>query len=401
MSIASGVFKILRGKKEANWGIPDGPLGAKDIRRVTADFSLKKDLYESKEIRTDQQDLDARHGQRKTEGTLKSEMNPGDQSEFYSAVTRKEFLPGVASTAFSATVEAEVGDVPGSIVRAAGSFIADGLAIGSVVRFAGLTNIGNNGGNFVVSGITALKLSGQFLNGDALVAQPVASAGVVATEYGKSTWVPKTGHINPSWSMEQFFADLGKGELFTGMRVTDMAISLPATGLAGMDVKFMGKGMIPFDAPYFTNSLEAGVGPALAAVNGRVFIAGKRVVLATSANISIKANASTEAVIASNEAPEIFMGRVQVDGTMTALFENTEQREAFRLETEQSVVIVLAGSEAKDADFVSITLPRVKFNSADKDDGEKGLIQSISFKALRGIGTMQQTTIRIQDSLAA
>ena len=48
------------------------------------------------------------------------------------------------------------------------------------------------------------------------------------------------------------------------------------------------------------------------------------------------------------------------------------------------------------------SIPRVKFGSADKDDGEKGIVQTLSFTALyNGSGTNSDvTTFAIQDSLA-
>lgn len=401
MTIAQGVFKQLRSKIEALWGVAPGPLGAKDVRRVTADFTVTKDVYESKEIRTDQQDLDSRHGQRKAEGSIKSEMNPGDQADFFAAMVRKLYIAPATTTAIPVTVEAPVGDVMGALVRATGSFLADGFVIGSVVRATGLTAPGSNANNFVVLGVSDLKLTGEFLNGDPLVAQPGAAAGVVIAEVGKNTFVPKTGHVVPSFAFEQWYGDVNQSELFLGMRVVDANISLPATGMAEVEFKFMGKKMVTGVVPYYTNSVEAGTAPALAAVSGRIYVGGKRLILATSASINIKGNGSTEAVIGSNEAPEIFMGRVQVDGSFTVLFETAAERDAFLAELERSLVIVLSGSEAKDAAFTSIACPRIKNNSATKDDGEKGLVQTVAFKALRGIGTQQQTTIRIQESTLA
>ena len=62
-----------------------------------------------------------------------------------------------------------------------------------------------------------------------------------------------------------------------------------------------------------------------------------------------------------------------------------------------------AGTAA--ADFVSFVMPRVKLGSADIDDGEKNLSQTLSFTALYnsagGAGTSsEQSTLVIQDSQA-
>jgi hypothetical protein len=74
-------------------------------------------------------------------------------------------------------------------------------------------------------------------------------------------------------------------------------------------------------------------------------------------------------------------------------------------ETEVSLSIILSAANTAAADFVSFTFPRVKFGSAAKDDGEKNLVQTLSFVALRdgtgGAGTdSEASTVVIQDSQA-
>lgn len=395
MTIANGVAKKVRMKREAVYGVANGPLGARDVRRITSDLSLKKDSYESKEIRTDAQVADMRHGMRKIEGSIKSEINPGDQADFIAAIMRRDFTVGATTGSASIAVVAD------GFTRAAGSFITDGFKVGRVVRAVGLVNAVNNGNNFIVLGVTALKLTGQFLRDDVLVAEAAAPAVTIA-EVGKSTFVPKVGHKQTSFAIEHFFEDVSQSELFTGLKVSEIGVNLPSTGMAEFDVKFLGKAMTPGAAPYFTDSAEAGTAAALAAVNGRFFIAGSRITTATSLQFTINGNASTESVIGSNTSPEVFSGRVQATGSVTAFFENGDLRDAFMNETEQAVIAVFTASNDKNADFIAIVFPRTKLGSADKDDGEKGVLQTFSFTALRGVGAVQEnTTIAWQDSLAA
>ncbi|MDO8742042.1 MAG: phage tail tube protein [bacterium] len=394
MTIAQGVSKQAKMKEEVDWGVVPAAAGSKALRRVTLDVSLKKDTYESKEIRTDAQVVDMRHGMRKVEGSLKSEVNPGDQAPFIAGILRRDFTAGKTTGAASISVVAD------GYVRAAGSFITDGFQVGSVVRAVGLVNAANNGSNFFVTEVTALKLKGLLINGDSLVVE-AAAAGVVLTEPGKRTFVPKTGHTRKSWSMESWYSDVLESEVYTGLKATEASYNLPATGMAEFEVKFLGKDVKTAKVEYFTNPIEAGTTAALAAVNGVVVFGGTRMTLATALQLNINGNASTEAVIGSNSAPEIFSGRVTVSGTASVFFQDGVERDKFLNETEAPVFCVFTSSSAKDADFVAITLPRVKYSSADKDDGEKGLIQTIAFTALRGIGVNQEnTTIAVQDTQA-
>ena len=52
---------------------------------------------------------------------------------------------------------------------------------------------------------------------------------------------------------------------------------------------------------------------------------------------------------------------------------------------------------------MTFSLPRIKLSTDTKDDGEKGIVSSNSFQALKGSGTngLEATTIQIQDSAAA
>ena len=69
-NIAKGVSKKIGYRKESTWGTLAGPTGGKYLRRVTANFNLTKETYESAEIRTDLQISDFRHGVRSAEGSL-------------------------------------------------------------------------------------------------------------------------------------------------------------------------------------------------------------------------------------------------------------------------------------------------------------------------------------------
>lgn len=394
MTIAQGVSKKVKMKKEAAWAVIPVAAGAKDLRRVTSDLSLKKDTYESKEIRTDAQVVDMRHGMRKVEGSIKSEVNPGDQAPFIAAILRRDFTAGKTTGAQSISVVAD------GYARATGSFISDGFQVGSVVRAVGLVNANNNASNFFVTEVTALKLKGILVNGDALVVE-AAAAAVTISEPGKRTFVPKTGHTRDSFSIEHWYEDVSESEVFSGLKASEVSISLPATGMAEFEVKFLGKDVKTANVEYFTGAAEAGTTAALAAVNGVVVFGATRMTLATTIQLNINGNASTEAVIGSNSAPEIFSGRVTVSGSASVFFESGVERDKFLNETEAPVFAVFTSSNAKDADFVAYTLPRVKYSSADKDDGEKGLIQTIAFTALRGIGVNQEnTTIAVQDTQA-
>lgn len=82
-------------------------------------------------------------------------------------------------------------------------------------------------------------------------------------------------------------------------------------------------------------------------------------------------------------------------------------RDLFINETEAALTAVFTTANTATADFIAITMSRIKTGGASKDDGEKGIIQTIPFTALLDTAggtattlTTLKTTISIQDSTA-
>lgn len=402
MAIAEGIRKAIYYKEETTWGELPGASGAKTLRRVTGNFNLSKETFQSEEIRTDYQLSDFRHGVRSIEGSVNGELSPASYSDFFAAALGRNFSTGVAVTGASITVGGTGSNY--TLTRAAGSFLTDGVKVGDVVRLtAGTFNTNNLNKNLLVTGVTALVLNVIVLNGSTLTIEgPIASATV--TVFGKKTFAPLTGHVDKSFTFEEFYNDISQSEVSTGCKVNTVGISLPATGLTTVDFAFMGKDQVQSGSTqYFTAPSAQGNNGIFAAVNGALLVGGQVVALVTGLTININRNLTMEAVVGSNTHPDIFEGRILVDGEFTAFFVNGTFRDLFKNEVETSLVVALTTSNLKDADFMSITLPRIKVNSDTKDDGEKGIVSTHSFQALLnvagGAGTASEaTTISIQDS---
>lgn len=58
---------------------------------------------------------------------------------------------------------------------------------------------------------------------------------------GKHTYVPSTGHTDPSFTVEQWFSDISQSEVYTGLKPASMSLDLPSTGLVGASFSFMGR----------------------------------------------------------------------------------------------------------------------------------------------------------------
>lgn len=402
MTIAVGINKQVRYKKETTWGVLAGSTGGNVLRRVTASFNLDKETYQSNEIRTDYQIQDMRHGVRSASGSLSAELSPGSYADFFAAALSKNFTAVSNITGVTVTVTANAGLGTGTVVRDTGSWLTAGVKVGDVVR---LSATANSGKNLLVTAVSALTLTVKTLNGTDLTAVGVGAAVDVSFP-GKKTYAPLTGHTDDSFTFEEWYSDIAQSEVFTGCKVNTAGVSIPATGLVTADFSFMGKDLANTGTTaYFTSPTAQSSTGIFAAVNGVLMISGTPVAVVTDASININRNMQNATVVGSNSVVDMFEGRIAVDGSFSAYFQDASIRDLYKDEVEASIVIVMTTSNANDADFISIVLPRIKVNSSSKDDGETGLVASHDFMALLnsngGAGTSsEKTTISIQDSAA-
>ena len=401
MTIAKGVATKVAYAKESAWGVAASGAGvSKYLRRVSSDLNLEKDVYESAEIRTDYQVADMRHGVRRATGSLNGELSAGTYADFIAGALARDFTAVTAATGL--TVDIAASGVLFTVTRSAGDFIADGFKAGQVVRLTGAgLNAANVGNNLLVVSLTATVLTVKVLSATTLVAE-AAIAAVTATVVGKVTFAPLTGHTDDSFTIEKWFSDIAQSEVYTGMKVGSVAVQLPASGLVTTDISFSGKDMeITGTTQYFTAATISGTENVYAAVNGAMTVNGELVALITSMDFTVDRAPENLSVVGSNQTAAIITGRIRATGNMSVYFVDTKFRDYFDDETPVAVTVALTASEAKDANVVAFTFPKVKLGSFTKDDTENALTASASFTALlkeaNTVG-LPETTLYVQDT---
>ena len=429
MAVATGVGKLVAFKKEtANLlmgiGATASTTGGMYLRRVTSDLDLSKDTFESQEIRADYQVGDMRHGMRKVGGTVKGELSPGAYDEFMASVLRKAWSVSPAPTMAALTVTTTATTGTYTLTRGAGSFITDGVKIGHVLRIGSGTAVSSTdlNKNLFVIGVAATTLTVIPRDGSMT---PTAASTVtfVTTGIGKYVWAPTTGHVNDSYSIEHYYSDLTKSELFTGCRVNSVSLGLPATGIATCDVNFVGAGFnegftgtsgapvygtFAGASQYFTSPTAANTAGLLTAVAGvlvtTVSGTSTKVATITGLTVDVQGGMTTGAVVGSNLTPDVFAGRVKASGQLTAYFDSITMRDYFVNETAFGISVVMYSDSTVGSKFISLSMPYCKANGATKSDGEQGLVMTIPFVALFNPvasdttdGTLM-TTMMIQDS---
>lgn len=403
MTVASGVYKIVAYKEESSYGQPAGASGATLMRRIQSTLAVTKETYESEEIESHQQVGDMRHGTRRVAGTISSHIAPGAHKDWFAALFRKAFVATTAVASLSLTIAASGSNW--TITRSTGSFISDGLKIGDVVRItAGAVNAANLNKNLLIVSMTTTALTVAVLNRSALVAEgPVASCTI--TLPGKKTMMAESSQTDKSFNVEHWHSDIGESELYTGLKPQSASFNLPPTGMTRFEMPVSGFDVTTAQSRYFTSPSAASSAGVTAAVNGYLLVGGTQLVAATGMTIEASGNVTGDAVVGENRIPSQDLGRMRANGQLTVKFDSVALRDAFIGETEVSIVMILTTSNAAAADFITFVMPRVKLGGANKDDGEKALIQTTPYVALfnaaGGSGTSSdKTTLSMQDSLA-
>jgi hypothetical protein len=409
---AASIFKQIGYKAEPTFGALPGQTLGQLIRRVQCTLDLGKDIYESKELRTDLQRVSPRHGVRSVTGKLTGELSCKSYADFMSAIVKRDFTAGVSAAAVSVTI-AGAGPTY-TVTRAAGSYLTDGFKIGTVIRLSvGALNAANISKNLFITALTATVATVVTLNASALVAEgPIT--GVTVTTQGKRTFVPQSGHTDKSFLFEGWHADLGQSEMYSGIKPTKMAIDLNPSGLSKIDFDLIGqdlllstaeRGGIAPTAQYFTTPTAAPTTGLMSGVNGIVRVGGAAQGVLTGLNFTVSTSYSGEAPVGSLTKPFLFASPVVVEGSATAYFDSTTLRDAFDNETELDFLFALTADQTASSDFLAFAMHTTKLAGASKSDGEGGIVLTLPFKAAlnsaggAGLAT-ELTTIAIQDSAA-
>ncbi len=406
--LASGIYKQLLFGKQSALGTKASTGSGQLLRRVTSTVDFKRANYTSKEIRPSMQRSDMRLGVASVDGTISGELSPGTYSLFQASIMRQGWQAEATSGALTDVTAAVTTGAAGTFTTAGGNFLTLGLKVGRVIRWAGWTApaLANNAHNFLITALTSNIMTGIMLDGQPVVAK-ASGDSVTATDAGKSTWIPTSGHTRDYYTIEHNFSDIIQSEQFRDCVLSQMDIKLPPTGMSTIDFAVMGISMDHSTSTYFISPSPATNAGILAAVNGALFVQGLQVGLITGMSITAKGNFTTVGgVVGSNYEPDITPGAVDVTGQVTVVFTDATMRDYFLNETEVSIVTAFTAANLPNADFQAYTFYRAKMGGATKDDGEKSLIMTMPFTALENIngGTGTATidsTMCIQDSLAA
>ena len=208
------------------------------------------------------------------------------------------------------------------------------------------------------------------------------------------TQIIDVGTTPKFFSIEDYAADVDQARLFTGMSVSSMAISLAPNQMVATTFSMVGKDMT-LGQTQKTQTAASGAAP-FDAYSGDISIGtvGSPTAIAIVTALDFTLNNSYEAtfVIGDDSAPSLEAGRAEIEGTLTAYFQDADLINRFINETE-TAIRVSVDNPTSSTPYI-FDFPRVKINSADVGvDGPTSRMITMSFVALRDSTT--GTSLRI------
>ena len=200
-----------------------------------------------------------------------------------------------------------------------------------------------------------------------------------------ATNVLKVGTTPKFFSVEDYAADINQARVFTGLAVSTMGISLAPNQMVTTTFGMVGKDMtIIQPSPYVDPTAASGAAP-FDAYSGDISIGNvggaTPVAIVTSLDFTLTNSFAPTFVIGDASAPSLEYGRADVEGTLTAYFENADLINRFLNETETEIEVSV--DDPTGANSYTFSFPRVKINSADVGvDGPTSRMISMSFVAL-------------------
>lgn len=151
----------FRGATTAQFYVPEVIQGVtptspswRPLRSNSGIPSVTRDALVSAELDGGREVSSIRTGNEQVAGEYSIELSQSSQDDLLAAAMTSDWVAGEAASALSVTVDSAAK----TFTRATGSFITDGVEVGALIYFEGLT--GNNAKPFFVTNVTALVVTG-------------------------------------------------------------------------------------------------------------------------------------------------------------------------------------------------------------------------------------------------
>lgn len=203
---------------------PSNPVWS-PLRNTGGVPAVTRDALTSNELDGSRETTSIRTGNKQVSGEYAIELSSRSQDDFLAGAMTSTWQDGATLTAVGITVD----PVAKTFTRAAGSFITDGVEVGDLLYFDGLT--GDNAKPFIVTAVTATVVTG------AGIRHPLTAEGPIETD-GKTGDKLETGNACKTFSILTWFKGqcgnpdaymLTKGVEISGFTI-EQAVNAMVTG---------------------------------------------------------------------------------------------------------------------------------------------------------------------------
>lgn len=399
MANQTGRNLLIAYKVESVFATPPAAGGATRFRPNSGGIKLARANIAPGEIRSDGMTSMARLGSKSTSGGYVGDASVGTFDGLLEAALRGTYTAAVVITQATGTSVTATAGPPGTIVRAAGSWITDGVRVGDVVRLNATGGpAGNNNRNLRVTGVSALTLT---------VAETLIVDATPRTTFtltiSKKLFQPSTP-VRRSFTFEEYDIDVDLTEQAIGQRVSSLKVTGGPDGmctfefgLVGADINALTTGTSPF---YTTPTLSTTI--ALTMADATIRFGGVDVLTLTAFELTYDLTAKTLPVIGSIITPDVFENPSVVSGSISGVRSDFTNLTRFTSETELELQVLMVEPESEPKDFISLFLPRIKLTGLDKSIGGDGaMIETMPFMAGPKEGTTGYDTTMISFSTSA
>jgi hypothetical protein len=378
-SIAVGGLVEIGYVAEAVFGSTPVSAAFQRVRDVSFSVNLQKEAYQSEERRSDRMRQDVRHGYRSVTGDIAGELSQQSWDDFIEALLGGTWATGASAVFTSIGADAATN----RFTVGSADFATAGFRVGEVFSLSADSPIPGLTDRYFTAmsvGVSTIEVEPGTIGTTATASANIAVAGQkvgVGTTYR-------------SFTIERWLTDRNLYQQFKGVRINQMAVSVPASGLVTVTFSVIGR-----DGSSFTSTSAASTYTAtpqttpFAAVNGELYEGGAVLGLVTAAEITVNNNMAGPQVVGTNLTPDLLFGRYSdVTGTITVLFTNAAMHDKFVNETESTLILRLQNKDDLDSttEFTNIVLPRIKYSGGDVDDSpDTGITVTMPFVALKPI----------------
>jgi len=387
-SIAVGSLVEIAYTPEVTFGVTPVSAAFQAVRDVSFGVNLQKEAYQSEERRTDRQRQDVRHGYRSVTGDIGGELSQTSWDDFIQAAIGGTWATGVSAsfTDVATSVSNNRFTVTSADFPTLGVRIGDVFAVTATPDIPGITDRLYTA---LSVGVSTIRVEPGTIGSTATISAVVEVAGRKVA----------MGNTYRSFTIERWLTDLNLYQQFRGVRVNQMTVSVPASGLVTVTFGFMGQDGTGFSSTTVASTYTpAGQTTPFAAVNGELYEGGAVMGFVTSAEFSINNNLAGPQVVGRDTTPNMLFGRfADVTGTLTILFTSPDMFNKFIAETDSTLVLRLQDQDAltSTTQYLNFIFPRVKYSGGDIDDSpDTGITITMPFVALKplAVNTAQGTS---------